>query len=244
MKFSLVVFTCYLIAAAVQMSIPPANWGQGYQRVDPNIPPYLSRNPISGTLTIASTEGTQLLVQAWANDLIIQHSNLKVAVIPTSAHAGLGMFLDRRTQVVAMSRAFTRSDIAEFVLHYGYEPIEVPVTGATWSSLDRTMAFVTNLFYKVKMETIPTPNILVQSGRNIEQPLESVGPDLRVRQRRLYLYVAAPPNSFPGQGESELVRYALSRQGQQLARDLGHVPLSSSEISRSRSRWSSCCNTP
>ncbi len=244
MKFSRVVFTFSLIAATVQMSIPPSNWGQGYQRVDSNIPPYLSRNPISGTITIAATEGTQLLVQAWANDLIIQHSNLKVAVIPTSANAGLGMFLNGRTQVVAMCRAFTRSDIAEFVLHYGYEPIEVPVTGATRSSVDREMASVTNLFYKVKMETIPTPNTLVRSGPNIEQPLETVGLDVRVSQRHLYLYVATPPNSFPGQGESELVRYALSRQGQQLARDLGHVPLSSSEISRSNSRWSSCCNTP
>lgn len=244
MKFSHVMFTCYLIVATVQMSFPSANWGSGYQRVDHNIPPYLSRNPISGTLTIASTEGAQLLVQAWANDLIFQHSNLKVAVIPTSAKAGLGMFLDGRTQVVAMCRAFTRSDIAEFVLYYGYEPIEVPVTGSTRISVDREMAIVTNLFYKVKMETIPTPNTLVRSGRNIEQPLEAVGPDVRVSQRRLYLYVATPPNSFPGQGESELVRYALSRQGQQLARDLGHVPLSSSEISRSNSRWSSCCNTP
>lgn len=246
MKFFRVVFTFYLIAATVQMSTPSANWGQGHQTVDPNIPPYLSQNSASGMLTIAASEGMQLLVQAWINELLLRHPDLKVAVIPTNSKNGLATFISRRTELLAMSRAFTRTEISEFVLEYGYEPIEVPVAGNTLNIFIRRVTSFNDPsrdLTDLNTVAIPVPLTSVSVSRNIE-PLHTLMSSSYLLQRRRYLYVATPPNTFPSQAASELVRYALSKQGQQLALDLGHAPLSSAEIAQSMPRWSACCNIP
>lgn len=243
MKFSHVMFTFYLIATTVQMSFPSANWGQGHQTVDPNIPPYLSQNSASGVLTIAASEGMRLLVQAWISDLLLRHPDLKVSVIPTNSKKSFATFIARKTELLAISRALTRTEISEFVLQYGYEPIEVPVAGNTLNILIRRVTSFTGPYRDLNTVAIPVALAFVSTGRN-SQLLHTLMSGSYLLQRRRYLYIATPPNELPSQAASELVRYALSKQGQQLAFDLGHVPLSSSEIAQTRPRWSPCCNIP
>lgn len=243
MKFSRVVFTFSLIAATVQLSFPPANWSQGHQTVDPDIPPYLSDNSASGMLTIAASEGMQLLVQTWINDLLLRHPDLKITVIPTNSKKSLATFIARKTELLATSRALTRTEISEFVLQYGYEPIAIPVAGNTLSILIRKITSFAARSHDLNTAAIPVLLTSVNAGGNIG-PLHTVTSGSYLIKRRRYLYLTTPPNEFPSQAASELVRYALSKQGQQLAFDLGHVPLTSSEIAQARSRWPPCCSIP
>ncbi len=84
----------------------------------------------------------------------------------------------------------------------------------------------------------PVPIAFVKGGRYVEPSIEAVMDGSYPLRRNLYLYVAKPPKTAPSQESAELVRYVLSRQGQQLARDLGYLPLSFEEITRVTSRWS------
>jgi hypothetical protein len=67
------------------------------------------------------------LVEAWTGDLIRQHPDLKVTVIREDPESGLAALLERRAEVAAMSRRITPTEIAEFILEYGYVPMEVSV---------------------------------------------------------------------------------------------------------------------
>jgi len=194
-------------------------------------------------LTIAASEGMQLLVQASINDLLLRHPDLKITVIPTNSKKSLATFIARKTELLATSHALTQTEISEFVLQYGYEPIEVPAAGNTLNIFIRRVTSFAAPSHDLNTAAIPVPLTSVNAGRNIE-PLHTVTSGSYLLQRRRYLYLATPPNEFPSQAASELVRYALSKQGQQLAFDLGHVPLSSSEIAQARSRWPPSCSIP
>lgn len=164
-------------------------------------------------------------------------------MIPTNSKKGLTTFIARRTELLAMSRSLTRTELSEFVLQYGHEPIEIPVAGNTLNIYMRRIASFTDPTGHLDPVAISVPLASVSPGRNIE-PLHILMSGSYLLQRRRYLYIATSPDGLPSQAASELVRYALSRQGQQLALDLGHAPLSSAEIARLMPRWSACCNTP
>lgn len=83
----------------------------------------------------------------------------------------------------------------------------------------------------------PVPVALVKGGRYVEPSFQTAMDGSYPLRRQLYFYFAKPPKSTPASAFVELVRYALSRQGQQLALDLGYLPLSSTEIARVTSKW-------
>jgi phosphate transport system substrate-binding protein len=84
----------------------------------------------------------------------------------------------------------------------------------------------------------PVPIASVKGGRYVEPTLESALDGSYPLRRNLYFYIAKPPKTSPTPIVAELVRFALSRQGQKLALDLGYFPLSLPEIARLTSKWS------
>lgn len=84
----------------------------------------------------------------------------------------------------------------------------------------------------------PVPIASVKGGRYIEPSIQAVRDGSYPLRRNLYLYIAKPPKAPPTQPSSELVRYVLSQQGQQVALDLGYIPLVSEDVTRVRAKWS------
>ena len=83
----------------------------------------------------------------------------------------------------------------------------------------------------------PVPVALVKGGRYVEPSFQTAMDGSYPLRRQLYFYFAKPPQATPASTFVELVRYALSRQGQQRVLDLGYLPLSSIEIARVTSKW-------
>ena len=255
-----------LVATTLLMVLPPASLAQTYPTIDPNIPTYVPQTSVSGTLPIASSEAMRLLVESWADDLIRRHPDLKVSMIREGSPSDLTALFERRIEVIARSRRMTLAELTDFILEFGYEPIEVPVARHTasvfvqhdtlipkalgsafaathgWTSVgsddmsqysvgfrptDRSVSMAKPLLTASLMED-PYGNPLVSNkmGR------------VHISQQTLYLYIARPSPSNPNPPSAELVRYALSRQGQQRVLDLGHRPLSFEEVKRVTSKWS------
>ncbi len=84
----------------------------------------------------------------------------------------------------------------------------------------------------------PVPIATVKGGRYVEPTFASATDGSYPLRRNLYLYIAKPPKTSSSPAVVELVRFALSRQGQKLALDLGYYPLSSQEIGRTLAKWS------
>jgi phosphate transport system substrate-binding protein len=84
----------------------------------------------------------------------------------------------------------------------------------------------------------PVPIASAKGGRYVEPTLESATDGSYPLRRNLYFYIAKPPKTSPTPIVAELLRFALSRQGQKLALDLGYFPLSLPEIARLTSKWS------
>ena len=84
----------------------------------------------------------------------------------------------------------------------------------------------------------PLPIAAVKGGRYVEPSFQTAMDGTYPLRRNLYLYVAKPPKSSLPPALTELIRFALSAQGQELARDLGYLPLASTELRRLASKWS------
>lgn len=84
----------------------------------------------------------------------------------------------------------------------------------------------------------PVPIAAVKGGRYVEPSFQTARDGTYPLRRNLYLYVAKPPKSSLPPALTELIRFALSAQGQELARDLGYLPLASTELRRLASKWS------
>lgn len=84
----------------------------------------------------------------------------------------------------------------------------------------------------------PVPIAMVKGGRYVEPTFESAMDGSYPLRRNLYFYIAKQPKTPPTPAVAELVRFALSRQGQKLALDLGYFPLSMPDLARVRSKWS------
>ena len=83
----------------------------------------------------------------------------------------------------------------------------------------------------------PVPIASVRGGRYVEPTFQTAMDGSYPLRRNLYFYIAKPPKTSPAQSLAELVRFALSRQGQKLALDQGYFPLSLMEITRLTSKW-------
>ncbi|MGC4097941.1 MAG: PstS family phosphate ABC transporter substrate-binding protein [Nitrospira sp.] len=84
----------------------------------------------------------------------------------------------------------------------------------------------------------PVPIAAVKGGRYVEPSLQTIMDSSYPLRRYVYFYVAKPPKGSPSPASAELAHYALSRQGQQMAIDLGYFPLSLTEITRLTSKRS------
>ena len=84
----------------------------------------------------------------------------------------------------------------------------------------------------------PVPIASVKGGRYVEPNFQTAMDGSYPLRRNLYLYIARPPKTAPSPAMTELVRFALSQQGQQLALDHGYFPLSLTELTRLTSKWS------
>jgi len=84
----------------------------------------------------------------------------------------------------------------------------------------------------------PVPIAMVKGGRYVEPTFQTATDGSYPLRRNLYLYVAKAPKSSLPPALTELIRFALSAQGQEMARDQGYVPLASTELSRLASKWS------
>lgn len=318
-----------LIAAAFQVSLTPATWAQLRMKLDPAIPSYLPQELVSGTLSISVAEPIKPLVRAWITGMTLRHPHLKIAVASEASRDGLAALLEHRTEVAAMARRLTASEIAEFVKEYGYEPSEVPVAadalaiyvhkdnpiaGLALDELDamfcrerqrglrydvdswglvgvmdewfeapvelygRNGKSGTGYFFREEVckegsflpklvdeygtastvldvganpngigfgavgygtsQVKPIPIASVKGGRYVEPTLETAMDGTYPLRRNLYFYIAKPPKAPPTQPTAELVRYVLSRQGQQSAVDFGYFPIMPGEITRLISKWS------
>ncbi|NJL17175.1 MAG: hypothetical protein HC938_08235 [Nitrospira sp.] len=205
------------------------------------------------------------LVESWADDLIRQHPDLTVSVVLENDHAYLAALFERRVEVTVVSRRMTPAELTDFILEFGYEPIEVPVARHASIVLVRTDSLNTEALSSQFVETPSSASVMLGERMNqygiglspmdftifmAQQLLTDSRMDgryanllvlrkvgrVRPSERTHYLYITRPSNSNPTRTSTELVRYALSQQGQQLALDLGHLPLSFEEVRRVTSR--------
>lgn len=84
----------------------------------------------------------------------------------------------------------------------------------------------------------PLPIAAVKGGRYVEPTFQTAMDGTYPLRRTLYLYAAKAPKSSLPPALTELVRFALSAQGQEVARDLGYLPLPATELRRLASTWS------
>lgn len=82
------------------------------------------------------------------------------------------------------------------------------------------------------------PIASVKGGRYVEPSVRTAMDGSYPLRRNLYLYVAKPPKADAATATVEFIRYVLSRQGQTQALDFGYLPLSSAQITRLASKWS------
>jgi phosphate transport system substrate-binding protein len=81
------------------------------------------------------------------------------------------------------------------------------------------------------------PVAAVKGGRYVEPTFESVMDGSYPLRRNLYLYMDQNPKAPPAPPLTELVRFALSAQGQQIVVDQGYFPLPVPDITRLLRKW-------
>jgi len=226
----------FLLIDTTPIPLSSTHVSQGRSIVDPHIPSYVPQDVRSEKLTIFSAEIMEPLVRAWANELTRQHPELMVTVTTDPSESGLRSLLTHQAKIAALPRRITRTEIAEFILEYGYEPIEVPVAGKTQAILVRKHDVGPNLASASTLTSTQTELALESAYHTATHTPQSL-------RHNLHLYIAQPPTTPPTQAVVELVRYALSRQGQQWALELGHSPLSLAEVRRITSKWLACCTS-
>lgn len=83
----------------------------------------------------------------------------------------------------------------------------------------------------------PVPIAAVKGGRYVEPSFQTALDGSYPLRRTLYLYADRHPKEPPSPVLTELVRFALSAQGQQIVVDHGYFPLAATDIARVLSRW-------
>jgi phosphate transport system substrate-binding protein len=81
------------------------------------------------------------------------------------------------------------------------------------------------------------PLAAVKNGRYVEPTLQAAMDGSYPLRRHLYLYVDKNPKTPPSPVTAELIRFALSFQGQHIVVDHGYFPLQPAEIARALAKW-------
>lgn len=84
----------------------------------------------------------------------------------------------------------------------------------------------------------PVPLAIAKGGRYVEPTFQAAIDGTYPLRRNLYLYVNKPPKAAPSSPVVEFVKFALSRQGQELVIKMGYFPLTTNEITRLLAFWS------
>lgn len=255
-----------LLAGTILTMLSHASVAQVVPQIDPEIPFYSARDSLAGGISIAVSESLKPLVQAWVDDLIRQYPELRITVISEGSHAGLAPLLTHRTGMMAMSRRMTTTELGNCLLEFGYKPIAVPVAHHISAVFVQNGDPSAELWSSTQVQAPQSISGLRQGGRkrhgagpgligyepSLEEPwwINSRKSDGYVKpvtrrtvayshslRQSVYLYVAKFPGSRLPEASAELIRYALSQQGQQWAFDLGYVPLSLEEVRRVTSKW-------
>jgi phosphate transport system substrate-binding protein len=86
-------------------------------------------------------------------------------------------------------------------------------------------------------EVRTVPIATVKGGRYVDPSLQTAMDGSYPLRRNLYLYIAKSPKEPPSHATAELVRFALSAQGQQIALDSGYFPLPLPDVIRLAAKW-------
>ena len=201
-------------------------------RIDAEIPVYVTRDSLSGRLTISAGDAMKPLIQAWADDLMRQYPNLQIVVISERSHTSLTALLAQQTDMMALSRRMTPTEGGNCLLEFGEKPIAVPVA-------HHPQAIFVRNEDEGEYQSRPVKSLRV-NAKVSERPVTPVRRKkmtvLPPFRGTVYLYSAKLQRANVTHVSTELIRYVLSRQGQQLALELGYVPLSFEEIRRVTSR--------
>lgn len=233
MQHSVLVRSICLLVGALLTPLSPPSFAEVRPRVDPDIPSYIARDSLSGELTISAAEAMKPLVQAWADDLMRYYPEVQIVVISERSHNGLAVLLAQQTEMMVRSRRMDSAEVGNWLLEFGEKPIAVPVAhhAPAISVQNHDPAG-----YKLRSVTPLRVNATV-SDDYVAPVMRNERNVLHTFRRSVYLYSTKPQQTRATHASAELIRYALSRQGQQLALDLGYVPLSFEEVRRVTSRW-------
>lgn len=145
-------------------------WGQIKPELDAKIPLYQPLAQVKGRLHISGSESMKPLLSAWLDELKRRHSGIKFSMEGEGSQMGLTDLLEHRTEVAAMSRRMTSSEIAEFVREYGHEPAEVPV------AIDALAVFVqqNNPLTGLSLDELDSI-FCVERRRGLDYPVNSWG---------------------------------------------------------------------
>jgi phosphate transport system substrate-binding protein len=83
----------------------------------------------------------------------------------------------------------------------------------------------------------PVPLASVEGGRHIHPSFQSAMDGSYPLRRNLYLYLNKPPKTDASSPLAEYVKFALSRQGQQIVLSHGYYPLPTTELNRLAMMW-------
>ena len=89
----------------------------------------------------------------------------------------------------------------------------------------------------------PVPLASVEGGRYIQPNFQTAMDGSYPLRRNLYLYLNKPPNTGASSPLAEYVKFALSRQGQQIVLNHGYYPLPTTELTRLAMMWKSPLRT-
>jgi ABC-type phosphate transport system substrate-binding protein len=235
MRLSYAKRAIYLLASAMQIAFCQGSYAEVSPRIDRDIPSYIAGDSLSGELAIAVTEAVKPLVQAWADELMRRYPELRIEVISERSHLSLPASMTQKTEIMAMSRRMTSTEIGNCLLEFGDKPIALPVAHHPQTVSVRNDNEPGYSIVPVKPLWV---NAMASNGYVASVTRPGMSSPYAFR-RSVYLYIAKRSQPNTTQTSAGLIRYALSREGQQLALDLGYVPLSLEEVRRVTSRWSS-----
>lgn len=222
-----------VLAGAIVMALSHTSYAEVGPRVDADIPSYIAQDSLSGELSISVAEAMKPLVQAWAGDLMRQYPELQIVVISERFPGSHTALLAGRTEMMVLSRRMTSAEVGNCLLEFGDKPMAVPVAhhpqAISIGNGDRT-GYKIDPVKRLRVNAMVSDDAVAPVTRNERNVLHTF-------RRSVYLYSTKPQQARATHASAEMIRYALSRQGQQLALDLGYVPLSFEEVRRVTSRW-------
>ena len=223
-----------LAAGILPATFSTACYAEVGRWVDAEIPSYAAQDSLSGRLIISVGDAMEPLVQAWADNLMRQYPDLQIVTISDRSHAGHTRLLAQEADLMATSRRMTSTEVGNWLLEFGEKPIAVPVAHHPQAVSVRNDGWIG---YGGGPVTRLRVNAMVGDGSTacVARSARTVAPPFR---GSVYLYRVNRRQANLAPVSAELIRYALSRQGQELAFELGYVPLSLEEIRGVTSRRS------